>query len=103
MTRPTFLRVTKQVGEVQENVTRVELDNAVSAGISWGQIGAEMVPIFEEQIARVERNYTLEQWAKLPRMEKALIIAIRRVDNASKNLQAEAEIAKAKRDAKKSQ
>lgn len=101
MTRPTFLRVTKQVGELQESVTRIELNNAVSAGISWGMIGTDMVPIFEEHIARLERGYRLEEWYELSPMERALVVAIRRVDNASKNLQAEAEIEKAKRDAKK--
>jgi hypothetical protein len=78
-------------------VTRVELDNAVSAGIQWGSIGVGMVPTFEENSARLERGYTLEVWSKLDGMEKAMIIAIRRIGNAMQNLQTEAEIRANKR------
>ena len=78
-------------------MTRVELDNAISAGIQWGSIGAGMVPTFEENSARLERNYTLEAWSKLDGMEKAMIVAIRRIGNAMQNLQTEAEIRASKR------
>jgi hypothetical protein len=56
-----------------------------------------MVPTFEENSARLERNYTLEAWANLDRTEKAMIIAIRRIGNAMQNLQTEAEIRASKR------
>ena len=56
-----------------------------------------MVPTFEENSARLERNYTLEMWSKLDGMEKAMIVAIRRIGNAMQNLQTEAEIRASKR------
>jgi len=56
-----------------------------------------MVPTFEENSARLERNYTLEAWSKLDGMEKAMIIAIRRIGNSMQNLQVEAEIRANKR------
>lgn len=92
--------VTKQVGEIRETVTRIELDNAISAGVTWGSLGSDMVPLFEEHSARLERGYTLEQWYTLDRMERALVVAHRRVDMASKNLQSDAEIRDAKRKSK---
>lgn len=93
--------VTKQIGEVREPVTHVELDHAISAGITWGALGPDMVPIFEEHATRMENKYTLEAWYALPAMERALAVALRRIDMASKNLQSEAELRDAKRNAKK--
>lgn len=92
--------MTKRVGEVDESVTRIELDNAVSAGIQLGSLGPDMVPLFEEHSARLERGIGLDAWYKMEPMERAMIVAQRRLENAMKNLQAEAEIRKAKRDAK---
>ena len=51
-----------------------------------------MVPIFEEHLTRSEKKYTLAEWYALDPMDRAMIIAIRRIDNASKNHQAQAEI-----------
>ena len=93
--------VTKSSGYVRESVTKFEPENSVSAGVTWGSLGDGMVPIFEEQAARLERNYTLEAWMAIDPMERAMIIAIRRIDIASKNLQADAEIREARRNAKK--
>lgn len=87
------------MGYTDENVTRIELDIGTHAGIRWGSLSGEMVPIFEEQAARLERNYTVQAWLDLDPMERALVIAIRRVDNAMKNIQAEAEMREAKRKA----
>lgn len=64
----------------------------MSAGIRWRSLGSDMVPIFEEHLARSEKKYTLEEWYALDPMDRAMIIAIRRIDNASKNHQAQAEI-----------
>lgn len=101
MTRRTFLRVTKRFGYVDENITRLELENGVSAGIRWGCLGADMVPIFEEQAARIENHYKMDDWFSLDEMERAMIIAVRRIDIAAKNQQAEAEYKKAKQDSKR--
>lgn len=64
-------------------------------------IGDGMVPTFEEQIARLERNYSINDWLELDSMEKAIIVAVRRIDIAMKNLQTEAEIQHANRKASK--
>jgi len=93
--------VTKAVGEVQENLTRIELDNNVSAGIYWRSLGTGMVPIFEEHLARLERNIRMDDWRRMEAMERAMVIAVRRVENAAKNHQAEAEAKAAKRNIKK--
>lgn len=84
--------MTKRVGELEENITRVETEDGVSAGIRWRSFGEGMVPIFEEHLARSEKKYTLEEWYALDLMDRAMTVAIRRIDNASKNHQAQAEI-----------
>jgi len=96
-----FLRVVKRVGEVEENITKVELGESISAGIKLGAIGEGMVPIFEEHSARLERGYSLEQWYALAPMERAIVIAVRRIDVATKNHQQEAEARHVKRGMKK--
>lgn len=84
--------MTKQVGELQENITRIELEHGVSAGIHWRSLGKEMVPIFEEYQAREERGIGLKQWYEMEPMERAIVVAVRRIGNAARNHQAEAEI-----------
>ena len=84
-------------GELQENITRLELDNGISAGIHWRALGADMVPIYEEHSARMERNIDINQWYAMEPMDRAMIVAVRRIDVASKNHQTEAEIRAAKK------
>ena len=96
-----FLRVTKQVGYVPENITKIELENATSAGVRWGALDSDMVPIFEEQLARLEKNYKMQEWYELDAMQRAMVIAVRRVDIATKNHQTEAEIKKAAKASRK--
>lgn len=74
----------------------------MDAGIRWGALGSDMVSIFEEHTARIEKGYRLKEWASMDMTERALIIALRRVDIAIKNHQTEAEVEKAQREAKKS-
>lgn len=99
MCRPPnpFLMVTKRVDELNEPVTRVELNEAINAGIMWGRIGNDMVPIFEEHSTRIERGRSVEEWYALPRMERAMMIAVRRINVSMQNLNAEAEIEAARR------
>lgn len=99
MTPKRFLMVTKQAGEVRESVTKFESEYAISAGVMWGAIGADMVPLFEEHTARLERNYSLAAWYALDPMERALVVAARRIDIATRNQQSDAEIRQAKIDA----
>jgi hypothetical protein len=96
-----FLGVTKKVGDLQENITRIELDNGVSAGIRWKSLGADMVPLFEEYLAREEKGIDMKAWYDMEPMERAIVIAVRRIGNAAKNHQAEAEIKAADRKTKK--
>ena len=60
-----------------------------------------MVPLFEEHQARLERGIGLEAWSEMAEMEKALIVASRRIKMAIHNLQEEAQIKKSERDAKR--
>jgi hypothetical protein len=82
-------------------VTKVELSNGINAGIRLNILSNGLIPIFEEHEARLERNISLKSWADMHYMEKALIVADRRIRNATQNIQAEAEIEKMKADAKK--
>lgn len=82
-------------------VTRIELDHGVSAGIGLRLLGEGIVPLQEEHEARLERGIGIEEWMKMDSMEKALLIAVRRVHFAIENLNAEAQIKKAERDMKK--
>ena len=88
--------MTKIVGEVDESLTRIELDNGISAGIRLGSLGMDMVPIFEEHSARLDRNINIRDWYAMDPMERAMVVAIKRLDTAMKNHQAEAEIKHAK-------
>jgi hypothetical protein len=92
--------VTKRVGEIDEKLTSVELENSVSANIRWRSLGVDMVPIFEEHSVRLERNYDMESWYALSGMERAIMVAQRRIDNAMKNHQTEAEARQMKKSQK---
>jgi hypothetical protein len=80
---------------------QAELEFGVSAGVSLKLLGHGLVPIHEEHEARLERGISLAAWSDMDMFEKALLIANRRIRNMISNLQAEAEIRKAKRDAKR--
>ena len=82
-------------------ITEIELENGVSAGISLRLLGNGMVPVFEEHSARLERGISVRAWMEMDETEKALILARRRISIQMQNLQTEAELAKAKREAKK--
>jgi hypothetical protein len=72
----------------------------VSAGIRLRSLGIGMVPVYEEQEARLERNISMRQWEEMTVDEKALIVAMRRIRIAMQNLQTEAEIRDAERNKK---
>lgn len=81
---------------MNQSVTKVELKHAINTGISWGCIGEGMVPFFEEQSARLEYRKSIDEWSNMDEMEKALVIAVRRINIASKNIGVEAEIESSK-------
>lgn len=82
-------------------VTEIELENGVNAGISLRKLGVDLVPLYEEHAARLERQISVSQWLDMSETEKALVIAQRRISIQMQNLQTEAEIRKMNRDAKK--
>lgn len=93
--------MTKKVDGVDFSVERIEFENTVSAGIQWRSLWKGQVPIFEEHLVRLERDYTLEAWYALHYMERAMVIAVHRLAKASKGHENDAEAAKMKRDAKR--
>lgn len=94
-----FLGATKRYEEMSVSVTSIELDNAVSAGVQLRAFGREMVPLYEEHTARLESGTNLREWEAMDEMEKAIVIAQRRIRMALENLQADAQIKAAKRQA----
>jgi len=96
-----FLGASKRYDELSVPVTRVELDHAVSAGVELKTLGADMVPLFEEHEARLLAGYRLEAWGSMDVMERALVVAQRRIRIAVENLQSEAQIKHAKANAKR--
>ena len=92
--------VTAPKGAIRDSVTRVETDG-VSAGIRWGALGVEMVPIFEETTVRIDQRYTTGEWAQLDPMEKAIMVAQKRISNAIQNIQSEAEMRRMKHEQRK--
>lgn len=92
--------VTAPNGTIRDSVTRVET-NGVSAGIRWGALGVDMVPVFEEATVRIEQRYTIEEWARLDPMEKAIMVAQKRIHNAIQNIQSEAEMRRMKQEQRK--
>lgn len=96
-----FLGVTKQVGEVQESVTRIEPEKPISTGIQWRSIGIGFVPTYEEHTARLERGLSVQAWYSMDAMERAMIIAMRRLEMASRNIASEAEAKAAEQNAKR--
>ena len=57
-----------------------------------------MVPPYEEHLARLERGIAMKEWYEMHPIERALIVAIRRINIMEKNLQTEAEIEKSEND-----
>lgn len=82
-------------------MTRIEPAHTVSAGIRWGAVSEYFVPLYEEQSARIEAQYSISEWYALDPMERAMVIAVRRIGNAMSNLQMDAEMKAARRKGKK--
>lgn len=82
-------------------MTEVELDHAVYSGVRLTATGEDLVSVQEEQEARLERSISVDDWMQMDMYEKALLIAVRRNQRSIANIQAEAEIAKSAREAKR--
>jgi len=92
-----FLGATKHIGGFNAPISRIELEHGVSSGVSLRSYGKGMIPIYEEHVTRIERGIGLMAWSEMEEMEKALIVASRRIRIAMQNLQEEAQIKKADR------
>lgn len=79
------------------NVTQIEPENSLHTGVLWGKIDADMVPIFEEQSVRIKHGYSVQQWAEEDPMEKAMIVAVERIDLAMESIRNDAEARKLKK------
>jgi hypothetical protein len=88
----SFLAVTKKIGSIESPVTEIQLEHGVSAGIHLRVLAEGLIPLYEEHEARLERGIRLKEWEEMDYIEKALIVAQRRIRNAAQNLQSEAEI-----------
>lgn len=73
----------------------------MSAGIGLRSLGEGAVPIQEEHEARLERGIGISAWMEMDPMEKALLIATRRVRFAMDNLNAEAQVKQAEKNMRK--
>ena len=89
--------MTVNVDEINRNVTEVELEHGVSAGIGLRSLGKGMIPVFEEHDVRIDNKMSLTEWDKLPYMERVILVAMTRTRRAMSNLQSEAEIRNADR------
>lgn len=88
-------------GEETRNVTEVELDHGISAGIRLRSLGKGMISVFEEQDVRIDNKMSLAEWDELPYMERVILVAMTRIKRAMSNLQSEAEIRDSERKARK--
>ena len=101
MQRRSFLGVKKKVSDIDFNVTDIELEHGVSAGIYLRSLSESTIPPYEEHLCRIKANISLSAWQTMPRMEKAMIVALMQIENAVQGHQSEAEIKKAKASAPK--
>jgi len=84
--------VTVKQDELTRNVTEIELDHGVSAGIGLRSFGNGMISVFEVQNVRVQNKLSLDEWDEIPYMERVILVAVNRINRAMSNLQAEAEL-----------
>jgi len=93
--------VTKTIGEVEYSVDRIEPEESINTGIMWKSFGKHAVPTFEEHSARLEKGFSIDAWLAMTGLERAFIIAARRIQRSIENQQTEAETRKAKQESKR--
>ena len=84
--------MTKKNGDIDVPATKIDLEHGISSNLWMASLAPGLIPIYEEQIARLERGIDLDTWSGMSVDEKAMLIAVRRTTLAMKNLQSEAEI-----------
>lgn len=99
--RKTFLGVVKRLGDTDWNVTEVELEHGVSADIYLRSLSEDTIPPYYEHLYRIRAGVSLDDWHNRSRTEKALLVAVMQNEAAIQGHQSEAEIKRAKRDAKR--
>lgn len=99
--RRTFLGVKKRLGDTDYNVTEVELEHGVSADIFLRSLSQDTIPPYYEHLFRIRAGISLNDWQTKSRTEKALLVAVMQNESAVQGHQAEAEIRKAKKNAKR--
>jgi hypothetical protein len=93
----SFLGAKKRLGDEELNVSEIELEHGVSAGILLRSFSESTIPPYYEHLARLKLGKTLDEWQALGRWDKAMAVATMQVENAIHNHQAEAEIKQAQR------
>ena len=78
------------------NVTEIELDHGVSAGIGLRSFGNGMISVFEVENVRIQNKLSLSEWDDTPYMERVMLVAVNRINRSISNLQAEAELRSSK-------
>lgn len=74
------------------DLINIPISSGISAGIRLRPMMIGLVPIYEEHAARKSENYNLQQWADLPRFDRALTVAMYRTERAVEAHQSEAEM-----------
>ncbi len=92
-----FLRVTKQ----GINLVELELRNQINIGLGFIQLIPGNVTFFEEHMIRQSIGYTIEEWDRLDRLDKAFEVAVYRLKKTIDNHFADEEIQRSKRNARK--
>jgi len=94
--------VKKRLDDLDYNVTEIELEHGVSAGILLRSLSEGTIPPFYEHKARMNAGKSIQEWLEMSRWDKAMAVAMMQVSAAVEGHQAEAEIKRAERNAKRS-
>jgi len=97
--RLNFLAVSKKIGKTYRPLLSVVPEGKTDAGIRFASHAIGLVPQFEVEAARIKANIRLDEWYRLDRMERALIIAHARLERAIDNHSTAAQTETAKREA----
>jgi len=88
--------VTANQDGLTRNVTEIELDHGVSAGIGLRSFGNGMISVFEVENVRIQNKLSISEWDDTPYMERVMLVAVNRINRSISNLQAEAELRSSK-------
>ena len=93
--------MTKKAGDVDFNITDLSPEKTGAyTGITWRSVGRGIVPIYEEHYVRVLRGLTIDEWYALDPMERALHVAVDRIERSIKAHQSSADAVEMERKSK---